>query len=175
MKVIKHICELNAQIILDQDRCSNKAPQLTARVIVRNMDGLYAVMYAEKFGLHSLPDGGIEDSEDILTALRREVFEGTSCTCNDIQELGIVPENRVSLDYTQINYFYVVTTADTPGEKYLTDADTIVEWHTPDKMIRLIHEQEFERIQGKHLTAHDLVGLQDHKKHICKHYSCVIT
>lgn len=68
-------------------------------------------MYAEKFGLHSLPGGGIEDGEDALTALCREVYEETGYVSDEIQELGIVAENRASLDYTQINYYFVVTTA----------------------------------------------------------------
>ncbi len=71
---MKLICELNDKIILGQDGRSNKEPRLTARAIVKNQDGLYAVMYAEKFKLHSLPGGGVEDGEDVLTALRREVY-----------------------------------------------------------------------------------------------------
>ena len=53
---------------------SAKTPRITARAIVKNKDGLYAVMYADKFKLHSLPGGGVEDGEDVLTALRREVY-----------------------------------------------------------------------------------------------------
>lgn len=49
------ICELNDKIILGQDGLSDKVARLTARAIVRNQDGLYAVMYSDKFKLHSLP------------------------------------------------------------------------------------------------------------------------
>lgn len=96
---------------------------LAARAIVKNQNGLYAVMYADKFKLHSLPCGGVEDGEDVLTALHREVFEETGCACDEIQELGIVAENRASLDYTQINYYFVVPTIHTPGENHLTEAE----------------------------------------------------
>lgn len=167
---MKHICELNDQIILGQGGRSSKVPRLTARAIVKNQDGLYAVMYAEKFGLHSLPGGGIENGEDALTALRREVYEETGCTCDDIQELGIVYENRASLDYTQINYYYVVSSADAPGENHLTDAEkasrTIVEWYTLDEMTRVINKQEFERIQQKYLKARDVAALQEYRQYL---------
>lgn len=141
---MKLLCELNDKIVLGLDGMSDKPPRLTARAIVKNQDGLYAVMYADKFKLHSLPGGGIEDGEDALTALCREVYEETGCICDEIQELGVVAENLASLDYTQINYYYVVTTTHTPGENHLTEAEqdsrTVVEWHTFDEMVLLINE-----------------------------------
>lgn len=48
-------------------------------------------MYAGKFKLYSLP-GGVEADKDVLTALRREIREATGCTCDEVQELGIVEE-----------------------------------------------------------------------------------
>lgn len=163
---MKLICELNDKMILGQEGRSNKAPRLTARAIVKNQDGLFAVMYAEKFKLHSLPGGGVEDGEDVLTALRREVYEEAGCVCDEIRELGIVAENRASLDYTQINYYFVVTTTHKPGEAHLTEAEqsnhTEVQWHTFDEMVRLIHEQEFDRVQGKYLKARDVAALKEY-------------
>ena len=160
------ICELNDKIILGQDGLSDKAPRLTARAIVRNQVGLYAVMYSDKFKLHSLPGGGVEDGEDVLTALHREVYEETGCVCDEIKELGIVAENRASLDYTQINYYYVVTTTHQPGENHLTESEqasrTVVQWHSFDKMVRLINAQEFDRVQGKYLKARDVVALREY-------------
>ena len=165
---MKQICELNDNIILGQDGLSSMAPRLTARAIVKNQDGLYAVLYADKFKLHSLPGGGVEDGEDVLTALRREVYEETGCVCDEIQELGIVAENRASLDYTQINYYFVVTTTHTPGENHRTEAEqdsrTIVKWETFDEMVRLINEQEFDRVQGKYLKARDVAALREYAK-----------
>lgn len=163
---MKLICELNDRIILGQAGRSDKVPRVTARAIVRNQNGLYAVMYADKFKLHSLPGGGVEAGEDVLTALRREVNEETGCVCDEIKELGIVAENRASLDYTQINYYYAVTTTHQPGENHLTEAElasrTVVQWHTFDEMVRLINEQEFDRVQGKYLKARDVAALREY-------------
>ena len=165
---MKQICELNDKIVLGTEGLSTKAPRSIARAIVKNQDGLYAVMYADKFKLHSLPGGGVEDGEDVLTALRREVYEETGCVCDEIQELGIVAENRASLDYTQINHYFVVTTTHTPGENHLTEAEqnsrTILKWVTWDEMVRLINEQEFDRVQGKYLKARDVVALREYSK-----------
>lgn len=163
---MKTICELNDQVILGRGGMSTKPPRLTARAILKNRDGLYAVMYAEKFGLHSLPGGGVEDGEDVLTALRREIWEETGCSCDEIRELGIVTENRASLDYTQTNYYYVVTTNHRPGESHLTESErasnTVVRWHTLDELVRLITSQEFDRVQGKYLRARDVAALEEY-------------
>lgn len=165
---MKQICELNDKIVLGTEGMSAKAPRITARAIVKNRDGLYAVMYAEKFKLHSLPGGGVEDGEDVLTALRREVNEETGCICDEIRELGIVAENRASLDYTQINHYFAVTTNHTACENHLTESEqesrTVVQWHTFDEMVRLINEQEFDRVQGKYLKARDVAALREYAK-----------
>ena len=64
---MKQICELNDKNVLGTEGMSTMVPWITARAIVKNQDGLYAVMYADKFKLHSLPGGGVEDGEDVLT------------------------------------------------------------------------------------------------------------
>lgn len=164
------ICELNDKIVLGTDGMSTKAPRITARAIVKRQDGLYAVMYADKFKLHSLPGGGVEDGEDVLTTLRREVYEETGCICDEVQALGIVSENRASLDYTQINYYFVVTTTHTPSENHLTEAElasrTVVKWESFADMVRLINEQEFERVQSKYLKARDVAALRAYASQI---------
>ena len=165
---MKQICELNDKIVLGTEGLSSKAPRITARAIVKNQDGLYAVMYADKFKLHSLPGGGVEDGEDVLTALRREVYEETGCVCDEIRELGIVSENRASLDYTQVNHYFVVTTIHTPGENHLTEAEqdsrTMVKWVTFDELVQLINDQKFDRVQGKYLKMRDVAALREYGK-----------
>lgn len=165
---MKEICELNDKIILGEDGRSEKPPRLTARAVVRNQEGLYAVIYSGKFGLYSLPGGGIEDGEDALTALRREVYEETGCSCDEIKELGIILENRASLNYTQKNYYFAVTTTHMPGKNSLTEAEqanrTEVQWKPFGEMARLINEQEFDRIQGKYLKARDVAALREYIK-----------
>lgn len=164
---MRTICELNDCIILGIEGRSNRTPRITARAIVKNRDGLYAVMYAKKFGLYSLPGGGVEEGEDVLSALKREVLEETGCTCGEIQELGIVEENRGTLDYTQINHYYVVV-ADRIGKLCLTETEqnnhTVIEWCTLPEAVRRITEQDFERVQGKYLRARDIAALEEYQK-----------
>lgn len=163
---MKLICELNDKIILGTDGLSDKPPRLTARAIVKNKDGLYAVMYAAKFGLHSLPGGGIEAGEDALAALRREIFEETGCTCDLIEELGIVSENRAHQDFTSKSYYYAVTTDHVPEPIHLTADElankTTVQWHTLDEVIRLISEPKHTTTQRMYLQARDVAAMKEY-------------
>lgn len=163
---MKLLCELNDKIILGLDGMSNKPPRLTARAIVKNLDGLYAVMYAAKFGLHSLPGGGIEDGEDTLTALQREIFEETGCTCDHIEELGIVYENRAHQDFTSKSYYYVVTTDHVAKPIHLTNDEiankTTVQWHTLDDVVRLISTPKHTTTQRMYLQARDMAALKEY-------------
>ena len=163
---MKLLCELNDKIVLGLDGMSDKPPRMTARGIVKNNDGLYAVMYAEKFGLYSLPGGGIEDEEDAVTTLHREIYEETGCTCDHIEELGIVSENRAHQDFTSKSYYYVITTDRAPVGIYLTDDEiankTTVQWHTLDEVVRLISEPKHTTTQRMYLQARDMAALKEY-------------
>ncbi len=163
---MKLICELTDKIVLGLEGLSSQPPRLTARGIVRNKDGLYAVMYAGKFKLHSLPGGGVEEGEDVLTALRREILEETGCSCDHIEELGIVAENRAHQDFTTQAYYYIVTTDHEAEPIHLTDDElankTVVQWHTLEDMIRLISEPEHTTNQRKFLQARDMAALKEY-------------
>ena len=164
------LCELNDLIVLGQNETnifhtlSDQPPRLTARAIVRNQSGLYAVMYSDKFGLHSLPGGGIEDGENVLTALRREILEETGSICHEIQELGIVYEYRSYQNYAQKSYYYVVTTSQETQSLHLTASEledhTVVQWHTFATMLHLISSPNHTTNQRKYIQARDMAALE---------------
>ncbi len=163
---MKLICELTDKIVLGLEGMSAQPPRLTARGIVKNKAGLYAVMYAGKFNLYSLPGGGVEEGEDVLTALRREILEETGCACDHIAELGIVAENRAHQDFTTHAHYYIVTTDHDAVPIRLTEDElankTVVQWHTLEDMIHLISEPEHTTNQRKFLQARDMAALKEY-------------
>ncbi|MBQ7316863.1 MAG: NUDIX domain-containing protein [Clostridia bacterium] len=114
------LAELSDENVLGTGGLSSASPRLTARAILKREDGLFAVMYAQKFNLYSLPGGGMEGDESPETAIAREIWEETGCICSAIEPLGVVLENRFHADYTQIDYYFVVTTNGEGGQLHLT-------------------------------------------------------
>ena len=161
---MKQIAEITDKDILGTEGLSSAEPRYTARAVVKNGD-LYAVIHSEKFHPYSLPGGGIDDGEDIVTALKREILEETGCTCGKITELGMVKENRVQADYTQISYYYVVE-ADSIGLPQFTETEinsgTALQWHKFSDMIRLINNIQPKTYQQQFLKARDVAALNEY-------------
>ncbi len=175
MKIISTITD---KAVLGTEGLSRSEPRYTARAIVKNADGLYAVMYAKKFDLYSLPGGGVEGEESPLNALHREILEETGCTCDKIEELGIIYENRFHADYTQYSYYYVVEASSDVTNLSLTGEEaangTGVQWHTLEKVFSLISEPTHTTTQRKFLQARDVAALRYYLSHGGKNYETPI-
>ena len=161
---MKLIAEITDKQILGTEGLSSAEPRYTARALVKNGD-VYAVIHSEKFHPYSLPGGGVDDGEDIITALKREVLEETGCSCGSITELGMVKENRAHAEYTQISYYYVVE-ADSVGVPHFTEEETNsgteLQWHTLSEMIKLINELQPTTYQQQYLKARDVAALNEY-------------
>ena len=158
------ITRLTDMDVLGTPGLSAARPRLTARAVVVNPAGQIAVMYAAKFGIHTLPGGGVEEGEAVEDALRREIAEETGCTIVHHEPLGYVDENRAHADYTQLSYYYIVRTADDRLQPRLTEQEaangTSAQWCTPEEALRRISTPVFDRPQGKFLQARDVAALK---------------
>ena len=163
------LCRLNDLNVLGLSRGhSSKPPRRTARAILKDKNDRYAVMYSKKFDLYTLPGGGVELGEDLLTALNRELWEETGCCIEQFEELGIVEENRACQDYTQESYYFLVTTSHPTAQPQLTEDEarnaTEVQWHSFETLVSLIRCKTYATVQQKYLQARDLAALQAYMK-----------
>ena len=161
---MKRIACLTDMDVLGTPGLSAAKPRLTARAVVLNPQGLLAVMYAEKFDIHTLPGGGVEESESIVEALVREITEETGCTISSFEPLGCVEENRAHADYTQLSYYFIVRTADDTLHPHLTALEaengTRAMWCTFAEAYERIATPAFDRPQQKYLQARDVAALR---------------
>ena len=159
----KMICELTDQKVLGTYGISNQEPQKKSRAILINQEGKYAVMHEKKTNIYALPGGGIDEGEDEVTALKREVLEETGCICDTVEPLGIVYENRYHADVTRLTYFFVVRTSTKQNIQQLTDEErkleTLLKWCSLDELYHLLKDPKHESSQKKFLQARDLAAL----------------
>src|SRR4051812_17391569 len=78
-----------------------------ARAVVFDKEGNVALLNATKKHFHKLPGGGLEEGEDVETALRREVLEEIGCKITNVRELGVIEEFRHKFDLRQISYCFL--------------------------------------------------------------------
>ncbi|MBQ7921246.1 MAG: NUDIX domain-containing protein [Clostridia bacterium] len=160
------IHELTDRSVLGTDGISVKEPRRKSRAILINEDGKYAVMYEAKSDIHVLPGGAIEDGEDETSAIIREIFEETGCTCDTIEPLGIVSENRYHADVTSLSYFFIIHTNTKENVLHLTTEEielgTILKWCTLNEVFHLIRDVDHETNQKRFLQARDLSALNEY-------------
>ena len=161
---MRTIATLTDETVLGLPGLSDAIPRLTARAVVQRADGLYAVMYARKFDLHTLPGGGMDPGESPEDALRRELMEEIGCTCETITPIGVVEENRAHADYTQRSWYFLVTPPGAENAASLTEDEaangTCVQWCTWAEMIERICGPVRETKQQKFLQARDKAVLE---------------
>ena len=163
--------------MLGIDGISCASPRYTARAVLRNYDGKFAVMLMKKVNFQLLPGGGIDPGEDDISALRREILEETGCSCDYIKEIGIVEENRAHCDYTQVSYYYFVHTNGKIANINLTEGEKAIKtevcWKSFDEIYRLITEFVPKTEQQKFLRARDTAVLEEVKNSFFK-YSTIL-
>ena len=80
-----------------------------ARAVLLNAAGQVAIMHFTATGSYKLPGGGIDEGEDTVAALHREIREETGYEITDIKELGEVVEYRYYCGMHQVSYCYTAT------------------------------------------------------------------
>ena len=89
VKVLQSYCHPDVDL-----KSSSKFTRKTARALILNGDDVL-LMYTHKYDDYSFPGGGLENHEDIVTGLLRELQEETGAqNITNIQEFGLYEEYR---------------------------------------------------------------------------------
>ena len=132
-----------------------------ARAVVTDSDGGVALLHAKVRDYYKLPGGGVDDSEDIKTALARELREEIGSTANVIEELGKIVEWRDWNKLNQISYcFKTVLIGDkgTPAftQEEIDEGFEVVWTHSIDEALMLVASGiDSEDIDVKFMTVRD--------------------
>ncbi len=140
-----------------------------ARAIVFDGEMGVALLHVTKNKYYKLPGGGIEQGEDIKTALRREVLEEIGCAIRSIRELGIIEEYRNKFTLHQISYCFLADIAGEKGTPHLEEGEIAdgfeTEWMSLNDAIKTLEgEAGAEDYESKFIQARDLTFLRETEK-----------
>ncbi|MEN9389928.1 MAG: hypothetical protein RLZZ283_28 [Candidatus Parcubacteria bacterium] len=139
-----------------------------ARAVVFDADNNVALLHSTVHNYHKLPGGGIEEGEDIVTALHREVQEEIGCKINTLEELGMVEEWRNKIALHQISYAHVAHVVGDKGESALEENEKaegfVTEWMPLDTAIETVRvELDRDHYLARFMTRRDLAILTEAK------------
>lgn len=167
MKLLRKITDSD---ICGTDAISHASPRTAVRAIVVDKAGYMALLHIGKYDLYTIPGGGVEVGEDLETALRREILEETGCEIVVVHDIGYIDESRAEHNFTQISNYYLANVIGPKGIPHMTDAEvdeqTQVQWHTPEKALDIIINENPETYQQKYIQFRDKVVIQEAIKYL---------
>ncbi len=165
MNIIKEIKD--ADFGLKEKKNTEYTIRKAARAVVFNKEGKVAILHATKNNYHKIAGGGIEDGENIKTALEREIYEETGAKAKIGKEIGLIIEYRNLQKRIQISYCYFAK-ATSIGEAHFTksekDEGFILEWITIDEAIKKFKKDNLSHYGAKFMSTRDLAFLKEAKK-----------
>ncbi|MBS3073697.1 NUDIX domain-containing protein [Candidatus Pacearchaeota archaeon] len=134
-----------------------------SRAILFDENNLIPLLFVAKYNYHKLPGGGIDDGEDKVEALIREVKEEVGSEIEIIGEVGQIIEFRSKFNLKQISYCYLgkVISKGTPNytEEELEQGFKIL-WLSLSDAVSKIENDKPENYEGSFIQKRDLEFLQ---------------
>jgi 8-oxo-dGTP diphosphatase len=138
----------------------------TARAILLNKDEQIATVFLARDNFHKLPGGGLETTEDLDSALQREIQEEVGCACKIVEELGVVIEYRAKYDLLQISYGFVATLVGEIKNPTLDDKEIEeglqIEWLTAHSALEIMKREKPTRYEGGFILAREIAFLESY-------------
>lgn len=166
MKLIRTITEKDLKIKTTKNRCIQK--RFAARAVIFNKKGDIAFITVLKKGFHKIPGGGVESGEDIISALKREIYEESGQKIRVIKEVGYIIEKRAKINWKQKSYCYICKSTNDRKQTAFTDKEKKdgfkMGWFPLDKAIDALRNDKPRSYHAKFMKERDLTFLLEAKK-----------
>jgi ADP-ribose pyrophosphatase YjhB (NUDIX family) len=118
-----------------------------------------AILWNNHTNHHKIPGGKIEDGEDILAGLEREIKEEASVDAEIMSEVGLIVEYRNQFEELQFSYCYWARVIGEKGEPQFTDKEKEhgfqLKWVALDEAIKLFTADQPTGYSGKFMWRRD--------------------
>jgi 8-oxo-dGTP diphosphatase len=169
MKLIAEIQEQDvnpgAALVDDSEFRTREA----ARAVVFDSAGKVALLHVGLHSYHKLPGGGVDEGEDIPTALERELMEEIGCKAEATAEVGSTIEHRNQYELVQSSFCFIANQVGEKGqpdftEKELREQFAIVWADDIDHAIALLEADAPDDYEGKFIKIRDTALLRAAKE-----------
>jgi len=144
-----------------------------ARAVLLDDNNQVYLLNVSLHGYHKLPGGGIDEGEEIIQALERELMEEVGCKAEIVAELGTIIEYRNYDDggLEQTSYCYLAKqigeqVASSLEEGELAKGMIEVKAKDIDDAIALLNSDKPDNLEGKFIQKRDLAFLKEAKEQL---------
>ncbi len=144
-----------------------------ARAVLLDDNNQVYLLNVSLHGYHKLPGGGIDEGEEIIQALERELMEEVDCKAEIVAELGTIIEYRNYDDggLEQTSYCYLAKqigeqVASSLEEGELDEGMIEVKAKDIDDAIALLNSDKPDNLEGKFIQKRDLAFLKEAKEQL---------
>ena len=162
---MKQLATITDKDITGADTLSTAKPRMAVDTVLFDDENNIALCHLGKFDFYTLPGGGVDPGEDLITAAKREVLEEAGCQCKILCEIGTVTENLGEIDCTQTRYTYIARVVGEKGDPQLTEREILLEstvcWHPFEKARQLIAQNIPKDCQQQFIKHRDMIVLNE--------------
>lgn len=163
MKLLKEITEKETGIQNPQK--VNFKERTAVRLVLMDKNKHVALLFVGKYNYHKIPGGGVEEGEELLDALKREVLEETGHHFIVEKELGIIKEQRNTIKQLQTSYCWLGKVTGEKQQHAFTEKELsegfALQWMPIKKAIETIKAEKPTDYEGKFIVIRDLLFLEE--------------
>lgn len=140
-----------------------------ARAVVLDDQGKVPLLKVHSGRYHKLPGGGIDEGEDVQTALGRELLEEIGCKAEVIAEVGEIIEYRNWEKLMQTSYCFYAKQVGESKKPSFTESELaagfeILWTKNIDEAIELLDQDRPQNTEGTYIQKRDLQFLKSAKQ-----------
>ncbi len=168
MKILAEISEASLGKGESEILGGNYELRKSARAILRDKNGNINLQHIKRDNFHKLPGGGVETSENLNEALKRELVEEAGCDCIIGEQIGVVIEYRNKYNLIQISYAYVADVVGEIGEPQFEQAEIDEQltnyWVSPEEALAKMKSDAPEKYEGHFILKREISFLEEYLK-----------
>ncbi len=138
-----------------------------ARAVLFNEKSEVAIIAVPTGNYHKIPGGGVEEGEDIKSALKREILEEVGCEAEIMAEIGQILEYRDPIK--QYSFGFLAKVKGEIGKPKFTDSEKeedfqIAEWLPIDEAIKTFEKDKPNFLMAQFMSKRDKMFLEKAKE-----------